>query len=142
MTPNHEHEHEHAHAHHHTHSETIDLEWADIQFEAHTHEQAATVSMAIHPKAGCTATFSSLVDIMQNIARAAEASGGVVGHIKAFSKQGDAFAHASVTAADLAPTCEGDQSRALEGDADIQLVAIVLLLSEKDLLAICKDALG
>lgn len=146
----HEHEHEHGHGHmhdhehehSHSHKETAELAWAQVQMEAHTHEQAATVSMAIRPNAKCEAAFSDLVAIMQQIARASEDAGGIVGHIKAFVRQGDAFAHASVTAADLSPTYEGDRALVLGESADIQLVAIVLLVGQDDLLAICKDALG
>ena len=146
MSHNHEqdhghHDHNHYH-HHHSHADTIERAWACVDFEAHTHEQAATVSMSVHPNAGCERTFSNVVEIMQIIACAAEEAGGIVGHIKAFAKQDETTAHASVTAADLSPTCEGDQSLALDGTTDIQLVAIVLLIGEEDLLAICKDALA
>ena len=142
----HEHEHEHMHAHehehHHTHTESIELTWANVGFEAHTHDQAATVSMNVYPKDGCAFAFSNLVDIMQAIAQAAESAGGFVGHIKGFARRGDEFAHASVTAADLPPTFEGDQTLSLDTATEIQLVAIVLLISEDDLLAICKNALA
>lgn len=138
MSHGHEHKHEH---HHHSHVETVELSWANVKLESHTHEQAATVSLDIDPKPSCEKAFSDLVNIMQGIARAAEDAGGIVGHIKAFAKRGDASAHASVTAADLPPTCEGDQSLALDNESAVQLVAIVLLIAENDLLALCKNAL-
>jgi len=138
----HDHEHAHEHGHHHEHEEVVELSWAHVELEAHTHEQAATVSMNIHPKEGSPVAFADLVNTMQEIARASEQSGGIVGHIKAFAKRGDAFARASVTAADLPPTCDGDQSLALNASAEIQLAAIVLLVDQADLLAICKQALA
>lgn len=138
----HNHQHGHHHEHHHSHEETVALSWADMKLEAHTHEQAATVSMDIRPNAECTKTFPDLVAVMQGIAQDVENAGGIVGHIKAFAKQGDSSVHASVTAADLAPTIDGDQSCALAPSTDVQLVAIALLVTEDDLLAICKDALN
>lgn len=141
----HDHGHEHGHDHehdHHEHVETLDLAWARIELEAHTHEQAATVSMDIHPTGCSQIDFTDLVAIMQDIASASERKGGIVGHVKAFAKQGGAFARASVTAGDLAPTCDGDQSGAFGESAEVQLVAIVLLIDQADLLAICKQALA
>ena len=138
----HDHDHEHGHHHHHSHAETLQLENAVVELEAHTHEQAATVSMRIHPADGTTIAFADIIAMLQRIARAAEDVGGIVGHIKGFAKQGDAFAHASVTAADLAPTTEGDPALAFDATADIQLAAIVLLVSQADLLALCKEALA
>lgn len=137
-----DHEHAHEHEHHHVHEEVVELPWARVELEAHTHEQAATVSMNIHPKEESPVAFADLVNIMQEIARSSEQSGGIVGHIKAFAKRGDAFARASVTAADLPPTCDGDQSLELDASAEIQLAAIVLLVDQADLLAICKQALA
>ena len=110
--------------------------------EAHVHDDAATVSMDVHPKEDCAATVSSLVDAMQRIAQASEEAGGIVGHIKCFAKQGAESVHASVTAADLAPTVEGDDSLSFDPSSTIQLVAIVLLISQDDLLAICKGAIA
>lgn len=137
----HDHGHEHSHEHAHEHTEAIELAWARVELEAHTHEQAATVSMDIYPSSGSTLSFSELVSAMQAIARAAEQAGGIVGHIKAFAKQDDAFARASVTAADLPPTCDGDQSLEFGSSAEIQVVAIVLLIDQTALLTICKDVL-
>ena len=141
----HHHEHGHGHDHehhHHSHMETLQLENALVELEAHTHEQAATVSMRIHPADGATIAFADIIAALQRIARAAEDVGGIVGHIKGFAKQGDAFAHASVTAADLDPTTEGDPALTFGASADIQLAAIVLLVSQNDLLALCKEALA
>lgn len=137
----HDHGHEHSHDHTHSHAESAEFSWADAKFEVHTHEQAATVSMDLRPHGGCGKGFSDLVAVMQGIARAAESAGGIVGHIKAFVKQGDSSARASVTAAELPPTCDGDQSMSFGDRTDIQLVAIVLLVSETELLEICKEAL-
>ena len=146
----HDHEHDHGHAHEHghhhehehvSHGELVELEWADVKLEAHTHEQTATVSMGFFPKAGCQVAFSDLVGFMQAIARLAEDAGGIVGHIKAFARHGEAFAHASVTSADLAPACEGELSLVLGPGFDVQLVAIALLVGQDELLAICRQAL-
>ena len=150
----HEHEHEHEHEHHehhhrdhehhehHAHQETVELEWGRLEFEAHVHDQAATVSLTAHPKEGCAIAFSDLVRIMESIARAAEEAGGIVGHIKAFAQQDGESAHASVTSADLASTVEGSSSLSFGAGATVQLVAIVLLIDQADLLAICKKELA
>lgn len=156
-THDHDYDHEHGHAHNHgpdctcgchdhdhghEHGEAIELTRARVELEAHTHEEAATVSMDIYPNSGSTLAFCELVGAMQAIARAAEQAGGIVGHIKAFAKQDDVFGRASVTAADLPPTCDGDQSLVLGNTAEIQVVAIVLLIDQATLLTICKDALS
>ena len=138
----HGHSHEHDHEQHHGYRETVETNWGRIEMEAHVHDDAATVSMDAHPKEGCAVTISSLVDSMQRIAQAAEGTGGIVGHIKCFAQQGAESAHASVTAADLAPTVEGDDSLSFGSMSTIQLVAIILLISQDDLLAICKDAIA
>lgn len=137
----HNHHHHHDHEHHHGHVESVELSWASVDMEASSHEQAATVSVAIRPKPASEAAFSGLVDAMCSIARAVESEGGIVGHIKAFAKRGDVFARASVTAADLPPVCDGDQSLPLDPSADIQFVVIALLIDEERLAAICKDIL-
>ena len=92
----HDHEHAHEHEHHHEHEAVVELPWARVELEAHTHEQAATVSMNIHPKEESPVAFADLVNIMQEIARSSEQSGGIVGHIKAFAKRDNAFARVSV----------------------------------------------
>ena len=138
------HGHDHAHHdhdhHHHAHgtNESFETDAACISLEAHTHEQAATVSLDIHPKAGKTVAFSSLVKAMKAIAAGAEAAGGVVGHIKAYARDDSAFAHASVTTPDLPPTCEGDVQASFGEGATIQLVSIVLLVGQDDLADICR----
>lgn len=141
----HEHAHDHGHDHHdhdhahaHSVSDRFETDAALVSLEAHTHEQAATVSLDIHPKAGQAVAFSSLVETMQAIAADAEAAGGVVGHIKAYARDGAAFAHASVTAADLPPVCEGDVQASFGEGATIQLVSIVLLVGQDDLAALCR----
>lgn len=136
----HEHVHEHHHEHEQGHTEVLELAFAQVELEAHTHEQAATVSLHIHPREQAL-SFARTVELMQEFARSVEDAGGIVGHIKAFAKQGDTFTHASVTAADLAPTCEGDPQLELGMEADVRLAAIVLLISQDDLLAITKDAI-
>ena len=137
----HDHDRDREHGHHHGHTENAELAWARVELEAHTHEQAATVSMGIHPKEGSPVVFSNLVDAMREIAQAAERAGGIVGHIKAFAKWDGSFARASVTAADLPPTCEGDLSLALGTATEVQLVAIILLIDETDLLSLCEESL-
>ena len=106
------------------------------------HDQAATVSVDIEVNNACTLRFGDIVEAMQAIAKAAEDAGGIIGHIKAFARQGDEFAHASVTASDIEPTCEGLSISPLGHAAEIQLVAIVMLVEQEDLLAICKDVLA
>ncbi len=127
----------------HNHRETFEIHGAEVFTESHMHDQAATVSLAICPNEGATFAFATLVTAMQDIASRAEAAGGIIGHIKAFAREENgAFAHASVTAAGLAPTCEGDVSASFGEEADIQLVSIVLLISFEELLSICRDVLG
>ena len=75
---------------------------------------------------------------LQAVCAEIEAAGGIVGHIKAFASQDDAFAHASVTEANRKPDLEGDVAAPFGPDADIQLVAIALLLDEQTLISICK----
>lgn len=135
----HGHDHGHAHAHDHgpTVSDSFETEAARIALEAHTHEQAATVSLDIHPKAGKTVAFPDLVAAMQSIATDAEAAGGIIGHIKAYARDEQSFAHASVTAADLPPTCEGNAQASFGEGAHIQLVSIVLLIPQDELIGIC-----
>ena len=137
----HGHAHGHEHAHEHVHEETIVLAWAHVELEAHTHEQAATVSAGIHPNETSSTSFSDLVNCMQAIASSIEQAGGIVGHIKAFAKQEDAFARGSVTAANLPPSCDGDLALRLAPATEIQLVAIALLIDQATLISICKEAL-
>ena len=127
--------------HEHNHRESFRIACGEVFLEAHLHDQAATVSMAICPDEGSTLAFALLVDAMRAIAARAEALGGIVGHIKGFAREGDVFAHASVTAADQQPTCEGDVEAAFGEGADIQLVAIVLLVEEQALVGICRSVL-
>ena len=134
-------EHENAQHKHHNHRESFEIPGAEAFLEAHMHDQAATVSMAICPSEGSVFAFAKLVETMRQIAADAEAAGGIIGHIKAFAREEDAFAHASVTTAELDPACEGDISASFGEEADIQLVAIVLLISQDDLIAICRRAL-
>ena len=151
MSCEHEHEHahepargqghDHAHHHHDHHEETLEISWGSVRLEAHTHEQAATVSMVLCPAAGKAVVFGDVVQLMRQVADRAEAAGGIVGHVKALARQGDAFAHASVTAAYLEPAVEGDASLKYGEQADIQLVAIVLLVSQDKLVRICKETL-
>ena len=143
MNRNLDHDHaEHSHIHHHDHrQETLSISWGMARLEAHTHEQAATVSVDLHPSEGKALPFGDVVAIMRRIAEEAEASGGVVGRVKAFARQGGAFAHASVTASYLEPTVEGDTALGYGPSSTIQLVAIGLLVDQEALLDICKGAL-
>lgn len=139
--------HDPSHEHYdHNHGSAVkynfEINEAYVSLEAHTHEQAATVTLDIRPKKGRALAFADIVDVMVSIAVRAEAAGGVVGHIKAYARDGSAFAHASVTASDLAPVCEGD-ANALYGEGSlIQLVLIVLLLRQEDLTSICRAQIG
>ncbi|MBQ9042673.1 MAG: hypothetical protein IJ111_07645 [Eggerthellaceae bacterium] len=136
----HPHEHEHGH-HHHSHEETLKLAFATVNLEAHEHEQSSTVSMTFDVNAGSTLPFQSVISLMQDIAEQVEQAGGIVGHIKAYAKDGDAFARASVTAANLDPTYEGDLDMQLAPGTEAQAVAIALLIDQHALLDICKAAL-
>lgn len=118
--------------------ESFDTDAATVSLEAHTHEQAATVSLDIVPKAGSAISFESLVAAMQAIAVGAEEAGGIVGHLKAYARQDDAFAHASVTAPNLPPTCEGDITTRFGEAATIQLVSIVMLIDQDALASLSR----
>lgn len=72
---------------------------------------------------------------MERIARAVEGEGAIVGHIKGYARQGGAFAHASVTAADIPATVEGGIATFSEG-AEMQLVVIAMLISPEELLQV------
>ena len=97
--------------------------------------------MAISPvDPGCL-RFADLVEAMRSIADAVEARGAIVGHVKAYARQGGSTARASVTAAGMVAVAEGAADLVLGVGADIQLVAIALLADRDDLIAICKDAL-
>ena len=137
----HEHHHDHGHDHDHSHShvETVETSWGTIALEGHTHEQAATVSATFHLNAESSYAFSSIVSLMQRIAKGVEDAGGIVGHIKATAKQDGSFARASVIAAELDPTCEGDLSLKLGSEADIQMAVIAMLVDQDALLALCRE---
>lgn len=134
----HGHDHEHGHEHNHNYRESFAVASGEAFLEAHTHDQAATVSLAICPDEGASISFGNLADTLCDIAAEIEAAGGIVGHIKAFASQDGAFAHASVTEANRKPDLEGDVAVPFGPDADIQLVAIALLLDEQTLISICK----
>ena len=129
------HDHDHDHDHHHEHAELRSIDFANFsaQFESHVHDQASTVSVTVEVSEGAALAFTAIIDVLCEIARNVESEGGVVGHIKAFAREGDAFAHASVTAADLPPEQEGDCARAFTHGASIQFVAIALLVDLHDL---------
>ena len=135
----HEHEHEHGHEHHHehghhhhdhgtAHEREVDFSWASVVLESHVHDQAATVSATVRAKAEAGKTFGALVAAQKLIAQHVESTGGIVGHIKAYVRAGESFAHASVTDAQHAPACEGDAGLVLGPDVQCQLVAIALLV--------------
>lgn len=136
----HDHHHDHGHDHHHDHgyTEAFELPIAQVSLEAHVHEQASTVSASFAVKEGQLLPFGTLVDAMGVIAEQVEAAGGIVGHIKAFGKTSDSFAHASVTAAGFDPTYEGDPSLAIGVGDDAQLVAIALFIDQDHLISIVK----
>ena len=133
------HGHDHSHDHGHSHEETVETPWSTIALEGHTHEQAATVSATFHVNPESSYAFSSIVSLMQRIAKGVEDAGGIVGHIKATAKQDGSFARASVIAAELDPTCEGDLSLKLGSEADIQMAVIAMLVDQDALLALCRE---
>ena len=125
---------------HHGHRESFAVPDGEAFLVASAHDQAATVSMTLCPGAGERIPFGELTKKMEAVARVAEGAGGIVGHIKGFAREGEAYAHASVTEAGRAAQCGGDLSASFGEDADIQLVFIVLLIGCDDLAAICKAA--
>ena len=142
----HHHEHgghhrEHNHAHEHAHKRKVELGWGTAALESHTHEQAATVSATICAQSNSSTTFARLVEALQAVARQVESAGGIVGHIKAYAKLGDSFAHASATDAQHAPSCEGVLDLPLNPETHCQLVAIALLVDLEQLEQIVIGAL-
>ena len=129
----HEHGHEHHHDHGHIHERAVELGWGAAALESHVHDQAATVSATIHVQSDSDVTFEVLVEALQGVAQQVESAGAIVGHIKAYARAGDAFAHASATDAQHAPACEGDAGMLLDSDTQCQLVAIALLIELDEL---------
>ena len=117
----------------------VELEWGTADLESHVHDQAATVSATIHANPDAGKAFQALVDALRDIACKVEAAGGIVGHIKAYARTEDSFAHASVTDAQHAPACEGDLQLPLGLDVQCQLVAIALLIDLEQLERIVTD---
>ena len=130
----------HTHNHGQSHRESFAVPCGEAFLEAHTHDQATTVSVAICPGEGETMAFADLAAVLEGIACRVEEAGGIVGHIKAFAREDDYFARASVTQAGVEANCDGDIGRSFGPDADIQLVAIALFLGQEELLAICRQA--
>ena len=137
----HDHEHEHSHDHHHEHENALQLTWADITLSSHTHDQASVVSAAIKVREEGNTTFEALIGALRSIAVAAEAAGGIVGHIKGFARTGEAFVHASCTDANQPPQFEGDAAFALGPESQVELVAIVMLIELEELEHIVEEAL-
>ena len=126
----------------HGYRESFAIPCGEAFLEAHAHDQAMTVSVAICPAEGASIVFEDLVATLRGIASGIEDAGGIVGHVKAFARQDGSFAHASTTEAEREPDCEGDVSSPFGPDADVQFVAIALLLGRDELIAVCKQALG
>ena len=133
--------HEHTPHHEHNHREQFAVACGEAFLEAHMHDQAATVSAALCPDEGSVISFEQLVSALSSIASNAEAAGGIIGHIKAFAREEDVFAHASSTDASRKPDVEGDTAASFGPEADIQLVAIALLIDQDELISICKRAI-
>ena len=127
------HDHHHHHDHEHTHEREVEIGWGTATLESHVHDQASTVSATIHAQSGSGVTFETLVEALQGVAQQVESAGALVGHIKAYARMGDSFAHASATDAQHAPACEGDTDLLLDSDTQCQLVAIALLIELDDL---------
>lgn len=140
----HDHDHAHNHGHHHegAHERTVGLAWADVTLESHVHEQASTVSATIRAHVGSGKTFGALVGALQSIALQVESCGAIVGHIKAYARVGEEFAHASATDAQHEPACDGNIELALGPDVQCQFVAIALLIDLAELERIVVGALG
>ena len=141
----HEHYHrsgrDHNHGHGHGRRESFASMGGEAFLEAHTHDQAATVSIAICPDEGRSISFTEIESALEDIARRIDAMGGIIGHIKAFARNDDYFAHASITDPHHTITSEGDATQAFDSEADIQLVAIALLIGLDDLIDCCKQSL-
>ena len=127
------HGHHHDHEHGHAHEREIEIGWGTAVLESHVHDQAATVSATIHANADSGMTFEALVEALQGVAQQVESAGAIVGHIKAYARSGDSFAHASATDAQHAPACEGDLQLPLTPEVQCQLVAIALLIELEEL---------
>ena len=132
----HDHDHDHEHHHHdheHAHEREIEIGWGTATLESHVHDQASTVSATIHAQSDLGVTFETLVEALRGVAQEVEFAGAIVGHIKAYARSGESFAHASATDAQHAPACEGDVGMLLSSDTQCQLVAIALLIELDEL---------
>ena len=131
----HNHEHQHGHEHHHVHLRgSFRGLGGEVKVEVTQHEQAAVASMLLQVEPGGSVAFSTVVAYLQALAERAEAAGGIVGHIKAFAREGELFANASVTSTDATEVDPAVLPFEFGSGADIQLVAIVLCLEPEALL--------
>ena len=128
--------------HGHNYRESFAVACGEVFLEAHVHDQAATVSVAVCPDEGVKVAFGDIVSALSAVASAVEDAGGIVGHLKAFGSQDGSFANASVTVGDREPDVGGDAAVSFGCDADIQFVAIALFISQDELIAICKGAIA
>jgi len=132
---------EHTPHHEHNHREQFAVACGEAFLEAHMHDQAATVSAALCPDEDSVISFEQLASALSAIASDVEDAGGIIGHIKAFAREDDVFAHASITDAGRKPDAEGNTAASFGPEADIQLVAIALLVAQDELITICKRAM-
>ena len=133
--------HHHDHAHDHGHDKELDIACAHVQLEAHTHEQASTVSATFTVREGAALPFTTILGMMSAIAPRVEGEGGVIGHIKAFGKTESAFAHASITSAEFPPSCGGDTSLSIRSADEAQIAVIALLIGLDELAKIVEESI-
>lgn len=136
-------DHPHADAHPHDHvparTWSQDCDWAHLHFEGHEHDQASVITVTVKLLAGQEVPFSKLVAVAQQAARDVEAAGGIVGHIKGFAREGDTYAHVSITDSALPATESGDVAASFTEHAEIQFVLIAMLVTLNDLRGVIED---
>lgn len=126
--PGHDHAHDcdrgHDHAHDHARRSEHPLSWGELFLSESSHDETAVVSAGLVVSEGARVPFSSLTRILEEIALGIEGRGGVVGHIKASVRAGDAVARISVTQAAQGATFVGSSIDSLDADAEVEFVAI------------------
>ncbi len=119
-----DHEHSHEHAHEHAQRSEHAFSWGELALSASSHDATAVVSAGVAISEDAHVPFASLVSTLESIARAVEARGGVVGHIKASVRASGSVARLSVTEAARGAKAAGDAVEEIGADAEVEFVAI------------------
>ncbi|MBO4353289.1 MAG: hypothetical protein J5818_07365 [Eggerthellaceae bacterium] len=120
----------HSH-HHHDHGSApnpiaIKTDELSGEVRARIHENAAVASAVLYPRADDAVPFDAIVEAMSHIAAEVDASGGIIGHIKASADNGKSRVKASIVTVGQQPDVIGDSAEPLTKRHVIKLVAIVM----------------